>query len=117
MIKLLLYTALVSVCISSTAQVSIIIPGTPVVETFTGFTGSGFAPTPSSGQLDADNWQITGFSDGNLAFGGTRTTGDYARGVTGGNVTVGGIYGYSGGLYIFNLQPQISFPELLQLDI
>ncbi|MBP9221089.1 MAG: lamin tail domain-containing protein, partial [Chitinophagales bacterium] len=98
MIKLLLYTALVSVCISSTAQVSIIIPGTPVVETFTGFTGSGFAPTPSSGQLDADNWQITGFSDGNLAFGGTRTTGDYARGVTGGNVTVGGIYGYSGGL-------------------
>ena len=98
MIKLLLYTALVSVCISSTAQVSIIIPGTPVVETFTGFAGSGFAPSPSSGQLDADNWQITGFSDGNLAFGGTRTTGDYARGVTGGNVTVGGIYGYSGGL-------------------
>jgi len=98
MLKSLLYTSLVSLCISSTAQVSIIIPGTAIVETFTGFTGSGFKPVPLSGQLDADNWQITGFSDGNLSFGGTITSGDYARGITGGNITLAGVYGYSGGL-------------------
>ena len=97
MLKSLLHTFLVFICISGTAQVSIIIPGTPIVETFTGFAGSGFKPVPLSGQLDADNWQITGFSDGDLAFGGTMVSGDYARGTTGGNITVGGIYALSSG--------------------
>jgi len=38
------------------------------------FDGSGFQATPSSGQLDSDAWSISGFSDGDLAFGGTQTT-------------------------------------------
>lgn len=79
------------------AQVNIVITGTPIVETFTGFTGAGFSPTPAAGQLDADNWQITGCSDGDMLFGDTKITGDFARGVTSGNVTTGGVYGYSGG--------------------
>lgn len=74
------------------AQVNIVITGTPIIESFTGFTGAGFTPTPGAGQLDADNWQITGFSDGDLLFGGTKTAGDFARGSTGGNISTGGIY-------------------------
>ncbi|MGB4929503.1 MAG: T9SS type A sorting domain-containing protein [Chitinophagales bacterium] len=74
------------------AQVNIVITGTPITESFTGFTGAGFTPTPGAGQLDADNWQITGFNEGDLLFGGTKTTGDFARGSTGGNISTGGIY-------------------------
>lgn len=58
------------------------------------FTGVGFQSVPTSGQLDSDSWAVTGFSDGNLAFGGSATTGDYARGSSGGGVTTGGIYGF-----------------------
>ncbi len=59
------------------------------------FDGSGFTPTPAVGQLDSDAFAITGFSDGNLAFGGTQTTGDFARGGTTGSITTGGIYAYT----------------------
>lgn len=58
------------------------------------FTGTGFQSTPLAGQLDSDAFMITGFSDGDLAFGGTRTTvpSDYTRGTTTGGVTTGGVY-------------------------
>lgn len=58
------------------------------------FTGAGFQPSPTSGQLDSDSWALTGWSDGALAFGGTATTTDYARGASEGNVTTGGVYGF-----------------------
>ncbi len=60
------------------------------------FTGTGFQSSPTAGQLDSDAWAVTGWSNGNLAFGGTQTTAatDYTRGITGGGVTTGGIYGY-----------------------
>jgi PEP-CTERM motif len=58
------------------------------------FTGAGFQSSPTSGQLDSDAWAMTGWSDGNLAFGGTITTGDYARGTASGGVTTGGVYGF-----------------------
>ncbi len=60
------------------------------------YSGVGFTPIPSVGQLDSDAWAVTGWSDGNLAFGETRTTGDYARGSTAGAVTTGGFYAYTG---------------------
>ncbi|PKP17013.1 MAG: hypothetical protein CVU07_05080, partial [Bacteroidetes bacterium HGW-Bacteroidetes-23] len=60
------------------------------------FTGAGFQATPSVGQLDSDAWAMTGWSDGALAFGGTRTTGDHARGATAVAVGTGGIYAYTG---------------------
>jgi hypothetical protein len=58
------------------------------------FTGTGFTPNPSSGQLDSDAWAVTGLSDGSLTFGGTATTGDFARGSSTGGVTTGGIYAF-----------------------
>lgn len=61
------------------------------------FTGSGFQSAPTTGQLDSDSWAVTGFNDGDLAFGGTRTTGDYARGAMSAAVTTGGIYAFFGG--------------------
>lgn len=56
------------------------------------FTGSGFVPNPTSGQLNSGAWSLTGMSDGALAFNGTGTTGDYARGTSNGGVTTGGVY-------------------------
>lgn len=60
------------------------------------FTGTGLQPSPNSGQLDSDAWAVTGWSDGNLAFGGTQSTAstDYTRGVSSGGVNTGGIYGF-----------------------
>lgn len=60
------------------------------------FTGAGFQSSTTAGQLDSDSWAVTGWSDGALAFGGTRTTAstDYTRGTTTGPVATGGIYGY-----------------------
>ena len=86
-------------------QYSISSIGTPVTENFTAFAGAGFRPNPSAGQLDSDNWAITGFSDGSLAFGGTQTAGDYSRGTTaGGGETSGGIFGNTSGDMIW-IQP------------
>ena len=84
------------------AQYNINTPGIPVTEDFTGFNGAGFQPSPSAGQLDSDNWSVNGFSDGNLGFGGTATTGDYARGTTNGSGrTTGGIYNNTNGEMIW----------------
>lgn len=63
---------------------------------FTGFTAAGFSPAPSAGQLDSDTWRVAGLSDGNGTFGGTHTTGDFARGANAGTgVTTGGIYAFT----------------------
>jgi uncharacterized repeat protein (TIGR01451 family) len=79
----------------------------PFAEDFTGFTGSGFDPNPGAGQLDSDAWIVTGLSDGDLSFGGSGTTGDYARGSSSGGVTTGGIYAFDtgGGNTILGVQP------------
>jgi hypothetical protein len=67
--------------------------GAPLTLTFTGFGGAGFDPAPAADQLSSNAWASTGLSDGDLAFGQSITTGDYARGiVTAGGVTSGGIY-------------------------
>lgn len=62
------------------------------------YTAAGFQPTPTAGQLDSDAWAVTGWSDGALAFGGTRTTAatDYTRGATAAAITPGGFYAYTG---------------------
>ncbi|NLG35884.1 MAG: hypothetical protein GX548_11080 [Lentisphaerae bacterium] len=68
----------------------------PVAITFDGFTGSGFSPQPSAGQLDSDNWIVSGLSDGSLTWGGTQDSGDFARGSrTFGAITQGGIYSFT----------------------
>lgn len=58
------------------------------------FTGSGLDPVVTGGRLDSNSWQISGLSDGDTTFGGTFTTGDFARGVSEGMVTTGGIYSF-----------------------
>lgn len=60
------------------------------------FAGSGFSPSPTVGQLNSNGWAITGWSDGSVAFGGTGTTGDFARGSTSAGVTTGGVYSVTG---------------------
>lgn len=71
------------------------------------FTGSGFQASPSSGQQDSDAWEISGFSDGSLSFGGTQTSGDYSRGSSSGGVGTGGIYAFevSSSNYALGFQP------------
>lgn len=68
----------------------------PYTETFTSFTGAGFQSTPIAGQLSSNSWAITGFSDGALAFGGTRmtTNTDFTRGSSSVAVNTGGIYSF-----------------------
>lgn len=60
------------------------------------FDGTGFEASPATGRLDSDAWASTGMSDGNLAFGGTATTGDYARGTSPGGTgtTTEGFYSF-----------------------
>ncbi len=88
---LALLCVLCMLAFSSYAQLNIGVSGV-ATEDFSTFDGSGFAPLPGLGELDSDAWAITGFSDGNLPFGGTATSGDYARGTDFGFVSTGGIY-------------------------
>ena len=71
--------------------------GSTTVIDFTGYTGAGFQSTPTVGQLDSDDWAATGWSDGDLVFGGTRTTAstDYTRGVSNTTESTGGFYAFS----------------------
>jgi len=65
----------------------------------TAFTGAGFdAATATAGRLNSNAWAVTGWSNGNLTFGGTQITAatDYTRGATGVAQTTGGMYAYTG---------------------
>ena len=59
------------------------------------FNGSGFTPVPAAGQLNSNSWSVEGVSDGILAYGGSQTTGDFARGTSPGFVGTGGIYAFT----------------------
>ena len=63
------------------------------------WAGTGFQPTPASGRLDSDAWAVSGWSDGDLAFGGTRITAgtDYRRGLALAAVASGGMYAFDDG--------------------
>ncbi|MFK8006354.1 MAG: endonuclease [Saprospiraceae bacterium] len=71
------------------------------------FTGSGFMTNPSSGQLDADGWAISGLSDGSKDFGISNISGDHARGSSSGGISTGGLYGFDlgGGNRALGVQP------------
>lgn len=89
------------------AQLSVTTIGSPAVINFDAtvagvsngaYADSGFEPAPSiAGRLSSNAFSVTGWSDGNLAFGGTRITlnTDYTRGISvGGGVTTGGMYAF-----------------------
>jgi hypothetical protein len=66
-----------------------------------GYQGDGFTASPGTGQLDSDDWRITGMNEGDSSFGGTFTNGDFAEGASGGGVTGDG----TGGLWAFSTSP------------
>lgn len=85
------------------AQLSVTTEGSPFTIDFDNtvsgvnngqFDGTGFAPSPASGQINSDAFSINGLSDGDLDFGDTGTFGDYARGTSTGDETTGGIYAF-----------------------
>jgi hypothetical protein len=59
---------------------------------FNTFAGAGFGPSPVVGQIDSDFIIFSGFSDGDMNYGDTKTTGDYNRGIANVGVSIGGIY-------------------------
>ncbi|MGK7888501.1 MAG: Hint domain-containing protein [Leptolyngbyaceae cyanobacterium] len=79
-------------------------------ENFQQFDGSGFAPNPSTGQLDSNLWRITGLSDGEGVFGSTHDSGDFARGIEpNGGSSTGGVYAFKvGDNFILGIQPDES---------
>ncbi|MFO8067600.1 MAG: choice-of-anchor J domain-containing protein, partial [Bacteroidales bacterium] len=79
-------------------------------EDFASFYGSGFSPSPTTGQLHSSNWRITGMTDGDGTFDGTHDIGDFARGSSTGGVGTGGLYAFDvgGGLKIIGVQPTTS---------
>ena len=83
------------------------VTGSPLTFNFQGYTGAGFSATPGTGQLDSDQFIVTGASDGDLAYRGEGTTGDFARGASDGGVSTGGVYAFNigGGDIIFGVQP------------
>jgi hypothetical protein len=76
------------------SQVLITSQSSPVTVDFSGFAGTGFIPAPAAGQLDSDTFAVTGMSDAACGFGGTCNTGDYARGISAGGATTGGVYAF-----------------------
>lgn len=80
----------------TTSQASLVISSLDTTSTidFTGFTGAGLAPSPAAGQLDSDTWRVLGLSDGDSTFGGTHTSGDFARGSDADGVNTGGVYAF-----------------------
>jgi len=65
----------------------------------TAFAGAGFDANPIiAGRLNSNAWAVTGWSDGALAFGGTRTAAstDYTRGSVAIATNTGGMFAYTG---------------------
>lgn len=89
------------------AQLEVSAFNTAATENFNTFQGSGFTSTPAAGQLDSDTWVATGLSDGDGTFGGTHSSGDFARGTDNGTVTTGGVYAFevASGNYSLGIQP------------
>ncbi len=109
-VSILLGIVLVVVLILPTpvsASLSIDAPLTIYTIDFSGFDGSGFVPNPAPGQLDSDTWRIAGMSKGDTSFGGTYTKGDYAKGLSTGDVGSSGIYAFevSPGVVLLGVQP------------
>ena len=105
--RFLTTVALLAACGTASAQLSLISISTSSTIDFDSFTGAGFASAPAAGQLDSDTIIVTGLSDGDLAFGATGDSGDFARGTTTGGETTGGAYAFDLGTgdFALGIQP------------
>ena len=81
-------------CAAEPVQAQRSFTGTFQEQRFDDFRGMGFAPSPSAGQLDSDEWSGIRIPTGTVAFGATCTTGACARG----SATMGG----ERGIYSFD---------------
>jgi len=79
---------------------------TEVIRDFDDFRGAGFTPSPDGDQLNSNEFIATGLSDGDLSFGDTEDSGDFARGESPGGETTGGIYAFDTGSGDFSLGAQ-----------
>jgi len=61
------------------------------------YEGLGLHSEPISGELDSDSWIINGCSDGNTSFSGSYSSGDYARGISNEDESIGGLYAFDTG--------------------
>lgn len=90
---------LVSIILTSglVAQFDLSVPNLLHEIRFEGFTGAGFSPEPSEGELDSNLWKASGFgtgTDGSTEYGGVHD-GVFGRGAHAGGVTTGGIYAFT----------------------
>jgi hypothetical protein len=120
------FKRIVSLCLAGTAailaltllgvvhaQISLTSIGTQETVDFNSFTGDGAAPyhpspTPNiPGTLDTSAFAVGGMSDGNLPFDATEVSGDFARGISTGGVSTGGMYAFDlgGGNRALGFQP------------
>ncbi|MFO0595404.1 MAG: GEVED domain-containing protein [Myxococcaceae bacterium] len=67
----------------------------PVRFGFETYAGTGFTPTPACGQLSSNEWLLTGLNATSLTDGGTAIANDYARGISDGGVSTGGLYAFN----------------------
>jgi len=79
---------------SFTSQASYLLSNPSINIDFSEFQGKGFAPSPTHGQLDSNAWRFSGLSQGDTSYGGLYDSGDYARGISSGGVTTGGMYAF-----------------------
>jgi MYXO-CTERM domain-containing protein len=103
--------ALLAVSAAGEARANLPLTGPPTTVDFDTFTGTGFDPAPMVGQLDSDEWVVRGVSDGDLAFGGSGTTGDYANGQSGGDEANGGVWAFNTGASV-GLGANLTTPDL-----
>ncbi len=72
------------------------------------FDGAGVNPVAADGELSSNAWAFTGFSGGNIAFGGASVEdSSYEHGFSTGGETAGGVYGFevSGNNLALGIQP------------
>jgi len=104
--RLFKFCALTLISSISFGQLEIVTIGVSTYLDFNSYTGAGVVAAPAADQLNSITWEIIGFSDGDNSFGASANTGDYARGISAGGVTTGGLYSFDNGTGgSFGVQP------------
>ncbi len=102
------FISLATLCalLPGTALADEVLNGTVTFD-FNDYTGSGFAAEPAAGQLDSDNWIVTGLGDGAFDFGDDVSGGDFGEGENAGGVGLAGLHGFIIGVddNAFGVQP------------
>ena len=93
---------------AATADAQVVVDRARVTLDFQTYTGAGLAVRPGPGQLDADDWRVTGLGDApDAAFGEDHASPGFARGASAGGQSAPGLYAFqvAPGDSAFGLQP------------